>query len=837
MGKVCERNIQGPGTSHDERLEPALVISLIPRILIWSRRHRVMVAFGALCLAALSAAGVRRLSFDTDVLSLLPRDGRVIPAFRTFLERFGSLDQLYVVFTAPEGHSISDYEAEIEGWIERLRRLPEIARVDGGLSDRSRDLSWLVDRQLLLLRDDLLQEALGRLRGDGMRAALASRRELLALPSPALTEIVRRDPLGLYDLLREQLGGALAGGNPGVTDAGYATADGRRRLVMALPARPPYDTDFSHSLFAALDRVRTESAATRAESNDDEPLPPVQVEFAGGHRIAVETETLVRRESILNSVGSLVLILPLLFLVFRSPWLVAVGPLPSSVSLLIVLGLLGLAGATLSAAATASAALLFGLGIDGVVLLYVSYTLALRDGTDPEAAVHGLAGPASSMLLGMWTTAATFYGLTVVDFPSLQQLGALIGHSMVLCGIFTLFLVPALLPRRVPLLMRSLTMPRLAVWVERRRMAILGSAAIATIALGITALSVRINPTLDRLRSVTAGAVFLEKIGPEFGLPADVYVVLQRGANLDDLLGTNERIVQRIADALPSTRVQAASALLPSREIQARRSAAVRRASLSPALVEGTLTAAARAEGFREDTFAPFRERLPQLLAYDQHLSHEGYVRHGLSDMIGRFIARTADGWLLASYLFPADDGQVPTLQRIVGEGGDATLTGLPLVNRELADRFLPQFLRGLAIGTVVVLVMILAALRNWRLALLSLAPVGMGLVWAAGLLALARVELDLFALFAVATFVGIGVDYGVHLVYRYRDRGDARRAVAELAPVILVAAGITILGYGTLIASSYPPLRSIGMVSIVAVATLAAASVIVLPAMLARSE
>ena len=43
-----------------------------------------------------------RLSFDTDVLSLLPHDGRVLQSFRRFLSRFGSLDQLYVVFTAAE---------------------------------------------------------------------------------------------------------------------------------------------------------------------------------------------------------------------------------------------------------------------------------------------------------------------------------------------------------------------------------------------------------------------------------------------------------------------------------------------------------------------------------------------------------------------------------------------------------------------------------------------------------------------------------------------------------------------------------------------------------------
>jgi predicted RND superfamily exporter protein len=43
------------------------------------------------------------------------------------------------------------------------------------------------------------------------------------------------------------------------------------------------------------------------------------------------------------------------------------------------------------------------------------------------------------------------------------------------------------------------------------------------------------------------------------------------------------------------------------------------------------------------------------------------------------------------------------------------------------------------------------------------------------------------------------------------------------------------VLGYGTLVTSSYPPLRSIGVVSAVSVAALSVASVLVLPALLAR--
>ena len=127
-----------------------------------------------------------------------------------------------------------------------------------------------------------------------------------------------------------------------------------------------------------------------------------------------------------------------------------------------------------------------------------------------------------------------------------------------------------------------------------------------------------------------------------------------------------------------------------------------------------------------------------------------------------------------------------------------------------------------------------LATFRSARLVLLALSPTA---IWAwcgrPGFLAFAGVELDLFAVFAVMTFVGIGVDYGIHLIHRYRALQDPMRVTAELAPVIIVAGAITLFGYGTLVSSSYPPLRSIGVVSVVSVVTLVIASVLVLPAML----
>jgi predicted RND superfamily exporter protein len=193
-----------------------------------------------------------------------------------------------------------------------------------------------------------------------------------------------------------------------------------------------------------------------------------------------------------------------------------------------------------------------------------------------------------------------------------------------------------------------------------------------------------------------------------------------------------------------------------------------------------------------------------------------------------------AEGWATATYVFPRSPDDIVKLRAVIAQSGvDAALTGMPLVNEELSATFLPQFLKGVAVGSAVVFVLILATFRDWRHLLLALAPTAIGLIWAGGILALSGVELDLFALFAVMTFVGIGVDYGIHLIHRYQNIGDPIRVTAELAPVILVAGAITLLGYGTLTTSSYPPLQSIGIVSVVSVVTLVIASVLVLPALL----
>jgi len=117
--------------------------------------------------------------------------------------------------------------------------------------------------------------------------------------------------------------------------------------------------------------------------------------------------------------------------------------------------------------------------------------------------------------------------------------------------------------------------------------------------------------------------------------------------------------------------------------------------------------------------------------------------------------------------------------------------------------------------------------------------PTVAGFVWSAGLLALWRVELDLFSMFAAVTCIGIAVDYGIYVLHRYANEagGDVRAVVTRTGAAIMIACLTALVGFGSLVNSSYGPLRVFGIVSAVTLICCLAASLLLLPALLVQME
>jgi predicted RND superfamily exporter protein len=793
-------------------------------------------------LAVLATAALPHLQVDTDVLHLLPRRGAATQAFKRYLGQFGSLDRVYVMFEAPDRRPIGDFEGPIEAYVARVRRLPEVRRVDAGLFGRGRDWSYIADRQLLLLDGPMLTTALARFKPDGMRAALDESRTLLALPSGDLKRLVQQDPLGLSRLLRQRLSAGLTlPADP--TQEGLVSGDGRRRLIVIEPRQPPFDTAFSRRLLAQLASAESGPVAETPVADEEEDVALPHASYAGGYRVAVETEAFVRRETIRNSLQSLVAVLMLLAIGLRSTRLVLYGAVPIALASILVLAGAAAARAKLSAAASGSSAMLFGLGVDAVILLFLRYREEEAAGATPALMIAALREPAVSVILGVVTTAATFLAMLLMDFPTLQELGALVGGGMLICGALTIVIVPALIGWWPPAPAAASTSARTSRGLEARALGrfvaaaprvILATAVILTLLLAPGVARVRLVATLDKLRPATDAHEVEAAIASHFGVTQDVHLIVAEGPRLEPLLEDQQRFADRLRVDAPAVPLQSPAALLPPQAVQDGRARRVQDAGLEVERARADLEYTTKSAGFREGAFAPFDDRLPRLLDPRQRLTYDGYLQRGLEDVLAPLVRTTTRGFSTVAYAFPTNMAQSDAVQRaVMAAGGALVLTGTPVVNRELEARFWPQFRIAAGVGAFAVVALIAIGFGTVRSTLFAMLPTAAGLVWALGIIGFAGIELDLFSVFGLLTFLGIGVDYGIHVVHRWRTLRDPVAVVVRLGPALLLAGGTTLAGFGTLCFSAYPPLRSLGIVLFTTVAVALATSLTVLPVLL----
>jgi predicted RND superfamily exporter protein len=529
------------------------------------------------------------------------------------------------------------------------------------------------------------------------------------------------------------------------------------------------------------------------------------------------------------------------FAVFRTPWVMLYGCAPLALAALLTLGINGVIQGSLSPATSGSAGMLFGLGIDGVVLLYLRYLEERRAGASPDDAVRHMGGTASSVVLAQVTTATTFFALLFIDFPTLQDLGSLVGLGILLCCGLTLLLLPALLPRRADARPgRLLTAAWLGRFVTRAAAPIVWVSAIATIALGAASTRLHLDTSIDKLQAQTRGAVLEKEVADRFSLPRDVLLVLNEHEEIEPLLETDARLERALAAEAPSVVTSGIGVLLPSAREQARVAQVIRATGTTSGDAQRDIQAAAARTGFRPDTFAPFLERVPRLLDPNERISYDGLMTHGLESIVSRFIVRRDGRYQAVTYLYPQQIVDIDALRRIVLDvDARLRLTGLSAINHELRRQFFPQFLKGIAIGTVAIALLIYLVFRTVRHTLLALLPTAVGFVWSAGALALLRVELDLFSLFAAVTFIGIGVDYGIYVLYRYvfEPSSSMDDVMTKTGAAIIIACATALIGFGTLINSSYGPLHVFGIVSIVTLTCCLTASIVSLPALVIEME
>ena len=138
--------------------------------------------------------------------------------------------------------------------------------------------------------------------------------------------------------------------------------------------------------------------------------------------------------------------------------------------------------------------------------------------------------------------------------------------------------------------------------------------------------------------------------------------------------------------------------------------------------------------------------------------------------------------------------------------------------------------------GLVLVALLLWLDYRRLSDTLISLAPLAIGIVWMLGAMVALDIAMNFMNIFVSTMIIGIGVDYGVHMIHRHRESRGAGveqrlEGLVETGKAIALAALSTMIGFGSLSLSHYPGLRSMGLVAILGALTTSLVAITVLPA------
>ncbi|MGI9501469.1 MAG: MMPL family transporter, partial [Geminicoccaceae bacterium] len=173
--------------------------------------------------------------------------------------------------------------------------------------------------------------------------------------------------------------------------------------------------------------------------------------------------------------------------------------------------------------------------------------------------------------------------------------------------------------------------------------------------------------------------------------------------------------------------------------------------------------------------------------------------------------------------------------------GATMRLTGSAVIEHEELETVSSGALWSGLAATTGVAVLLVFGLGSIRLIIATLLTLLIGLIITAGFATLLIGQLNLISVTFAVLFVGLGVDFGIHLCLRYREEMQRRRsqdgalgfAVQALCRPLSLSALCAALGFIAFVPTDYQGLAELGIISAVGMAVAWTTSLVFLPALI----
>jgi predicted RND superfamily exporter protein len=141
---------------------------------------------------------------------------------------------------------------------------------------------------------------------------------------------------------------------------------------------------------------------------------------------------------------------------------------------------------------------------------------------------------------------------------------------------------------------------------------------------------------------------------------------------------------------------------------------------------------------------------------------------------------------------------------------------------------------RAAILALIAVFVFVFADFRNLRDTLLATVPLIFGAAWLLETMGALKWDFNLANLFAVPILIGMGVDNGVNMLYRWREERDKSSLILTKAvgKSVTICSLTTIAAFAALIPANHRGISSMGWVLTLGTSFILLATLIVLPAL-----
>lgn len=166
-------------------------------------------------------------------------------------------------------------------------------------------------------------------------------------------------------------------------------------------------------------------------------------------------------------------------------------------------------------------------------------------------------------------------------------------------------------------------------------------------------------------------------------------------------------------------------------------------------------------------------------------------------------------------------------------ESVDPAVTGHPVQTYYASRQMQRSYVHAALYSMIAVAIVVMLDFRSIRYSLLSLLPMGLGLLLMFGILGLLDIPLNPANMIALPLILGIGIDDGVHLVHDYLQQKGRFRLTSSTATAVLLTSLTTMVGFGVMVFARHQGIRTLGQALTIGVGCCLATSIVMLPALL----